>query len=69
MGDAAEIVGEFGLVVPSRDPHAVSRGWLAMIEKFGKNREAIARESRARIIAHFGRERLIQSSADVLRTA
>ena len=69
VGDAARIVGGTGIVVPPRDPHAMACGWLAMIERLEKNREAIARQSRARIIAHFDRERLIESSANVLRTA
>jgi glycosyltransferase involved in cell wall biosynthesis len=57
VGDSAEIIGDCGLIVPPRDPEALTRAWRMLLEKgphlaLGRSRVA-ARYSLKRMCAHY----------------
>ena len=63
VGDAANIVGDTGIVVPPGNPEAMAQG---LIEMLGRN-SADGRSPRERIVANFGHERMIQATTDALQ--
>ncbi len=63
VGDAAEIVGDTGIVVPPGNPEAMAQG---LIEMLGRN-STDGRSPRERILENFGHERMIQATAETLR--
>lgn len=60
VGDAAEIVGDTGLVVPPSDPHALSRACCSVLSMAPEQRRARGRSARRRIAEHFGLERFVR---------
>ena len=61
VGEAAGIVGNTGVIAPPRDPDALARVIVSMLET--PDRGAAARE---RITGHFGIDRLVQATESVL---
>lgn len=61
VGDSAQIVGSVGVVVPARDPNRLAEGMLALLA----DRPAPA-VLRARIVAEFSRQTLIDRTAALL---
>jgi len=55
VGDSAEIVGDSGLIVPTRDPQSLIGGWRSLLEGSVKGAGTLAR---ARIAAHYGLRRM-----------
>ena len=53
VGDAAEIVGDTGIVVPPRDAHALAEGWERMINLSTQERHELGQRARARIQTHY----------------
>jgi glycosyltransferase involved in cell wall biosynthesis len=53
VGECAEIIGDTGRVVPSRDPRALAAAWRQFIEAGPGPRQASGIEARARIEAQF----------------
>ncbi|MBU1345253.1 MAG: glycosyltransferase [Proteobacteria bacterium] len=53
VGDAAEIVGDTGIVVPPRDAHALAEGWERLINLSTQERYALGQRARARIQTHY----------------
>lgn len=53
VGDAGWIVGETGLVVPPRDPHALAAAWEKLIESGSRQRHAMGLRARARVAETF----------------
>jgi len=53
-GDAAELLGRTGMVVPPRDPRALAAAWEALIALGPEARRSRGREARARIIRDYG---------------
>src|SRR6266700_3642067 len=45
-GDSAEILGEFGIIVPPRDPQALAEGWRRMIALGDDGRRALGLRAR-----------------------
>lgn len=65
VGDAAYIVAETGIVVPTRNPKLLADGVLQMIA-FGKDRIAEqGKSARNRIIQNFSLDKMIQSYNDL----
>lgn len=60
--DAAEIVGDAGLVVPKRDPGALAHALIRMLREPGRGEAA-----RARILERYGLERLAERTTALLR--
>jgi glycosyltransferase involved in cell wall biosynthesis len=53
-GDAADIVGVTGLVVPVSDPGALAGGWLRFADMAPRERRAAGAAARRRILDNFG---------------
>ena len=53
VGDAASIVGDKGVVVPSRDPEALSSGIISVLELPADARERLRNGARARIMSDY----------------
>jgi len=53
VGDAAEIVGDTGIVVPPRDAHALAKGWERLINLSTQERHELGQRARARIQTHY----------------
>jgi glycosyltransferase involved in cell wall biosynthesis len=58
-GDAAEIVGESGIIVPPRDPLALAAGWHRLIALGAEGRRALGGRARARIVANFDLDQIV----------
>ncbi|HJU08142.1 MAG TPA: glycosyltransferase [Rhodanobacteraceae bacterium] len=56
VGDAALIVGDTGVIVPPRDPVALSEGWARLASMNGDERRSWGMRARQRIIENFGRQ-------------
>lgn len=63
VGDAAEVLGNVGMVVPPRDPEALARALLATI---AARSPALAARCREHVVRQFGVERLLTSTAAAL---
>jgi len=58
-GDAAEILGEFGIIVPPRDPQALAEGWQRMIALGPEGRRALGTRARARIVDNYDLDQVV----------
>jgi len=54
IGDAGELLGKTGIVVPPRDPQALAAAWLALIEIGAEGRRSLGSEARNRIVRDYG---------------
>jgi glycosyltransferase involved in cell wall biosynthesis len=52
-GDAADILGPTGIVVPPRDPEALAAAWSRLISLGSESRRALGAEARDRIIGYY----------------
>ena len=59
-GDAAEILGEFGIIVPPRDPQALAEGWQRMIALGHEGRRALGIRARARIVENYDLDQVVR---------
>ncbi len=66
VGDAAWIVGDTGVVVPSGDPRALAEGWGRVLGASRHHRSALGQQARARIVREFGLEAFVQRTCDTL---
>ncbi|MCH8275497.1 MAG: glycosyltransferase, partial [Armatimonadetes bacterium] len=62
VGDAAEVVGETGVVVPPRNPEALAQGLVEVLER-NRLEKSLVRE---RILERFSSERMVQATASEL---
>jgi glycosyltransferase involved in cell wall biosynthesis len=60
VGDAAEIVGDTGLVVPPCDPQALAGGWERMLALPAEQRRDLGEQARARIAARYDLRQVTQ---------
>jgi glycosyltransferase involved in cell wall biosynthesis len=56
VGDAAQVVGDTGLVVPPRDPSALAAAWGDLLAMREDQRRALGTAARARVARHFSLE-------------
>lgn len=61
VGDTRAVLGEHGIVVPPRDPLALARGWAAARAR------ADGAAARARVVALFGADAMVQRTDQLLR--
>jgi glycosyltransferase involved in cell wall biosynthesis len=58
-GDSAEIVGEFGIIVPPKDPAALALGWRHMIALGPDGRRRLGLRGRAHIVENYALDRVV----------
>jgi glycosyltransferase involved in cell wall biosynthesis len=68
VGDSARIVGETGLVVPSKSPEALETGMLEMLRWLEKDQKEIAFLTSQRIIEEFSVTKLIDDTTQALES-
>jgi glycosyltransferase involved in cell wall biosynthesis len=56
VGGLRELVGEAGVLLPAKDPQALARAMLAVMERPVDERAALGRAARLRILQHFSME-------------
>jgi glycosyltransferase involved in cell wall biosynthesis len=54
IGDASELLGRAGIVVPPRDPQALAAAWQVLIKIGAGGRCSLGGEARARIVRDYG---------------
>ncbi|MGH8155729.1 MAG: glycosyltransferase [Rhodanobacteraceae bacterium] len=67
VGDAALIIGDTGVVVPPRDPVALSAGWAQLAALTPSERHALGQRARQRIIDCFARAAIAGRFMDLYR--
>ena len=66
VGDSAEIVGDTGVVVPTKNPQALADGWHTMIHRLHNNTMPFQEMARNRIVSLFSSEMLVRKTSDFL---
>jgi glycosyltransferase involved in cell wall biosynthesis len=61
VGDAADIVGDTGIVVPPRDPTALAGAWADLLGAEAHVRAALGEGARARVVARYTLERMVDA--------
>ena len=69
VGDSQEIVGDTGIVVPARDPAALMRGWLALMEMGETERNRLGYRARERIISRYSIQYIVKKYEEVYQEA
>jgi glycosyltransferase involved in cell wall biosynthesis len=57
VGGVSELVGQCGLVVPPRNPNALARAMLSVLNTPAQARQFLGRSARLRIDQHFNIDR------------
>jgi glycosyltransferase involved in cell wall biosynthesis len=68
VGDAGEIVGDTGLIVPPRDPDALAAAISQMMMLSGAQRAALGRNARERIKSNFSIARVVRRYEAIYET-
>jgi glycosyltransferase involved in cell wall biosynthesis len=58
-GDAAEILGPTGEIVPPRDPQALATGWERLAKAGAERRLALGMAARRRVVERYGLARMV----------
>lgn len=69
VGDAAEIVGETGVVAPPGDSAAIASGWDALLRRLDKEGGALKKAARARIVDRYSVPALVDGTLRALEAA
>ena len=67
VGDAPEIVGATGIVVPPQNPEALAAGWVKLLELDASSRQELGQRGRDRIMRNFSCAQLIQKTSETLQ--
>ena len=67
VGDSAFIVGNTGKVVPARDPEALAKGIMELLEMSPEERFEMGKKARERIENHFSLGRIVAEYEDFYR--
>lgn len=59
VGDAAKLVGDTGIVVPSRSPEGLANAWAELLEYDEVRKLALSQAARDRIIENFSFEKML----------
>jgi glycosyltransferase involved in cell wall biosynthesis len=65
-GDARSIVGDTGIIVPPRDPGALARGILALLERVRTSTQELSLAARRRIEAQYSLDALVSRTEQAL---
>jgi glycosyltransferase involved in cell wall biosynthesis len=68
VGDAREILGDAGIVVPRRDPEALAAGIVALLDRLSFERATLCAALRQRISEKFSVEKLVRRTKAALET-
>jgi len=68
VGDVRDIIGETGVVVPSRDPVALSEGWARLATLGAEGRRELGRRARQRIVDRYSLAANAQAYAALWRS-
>jgi glycosyltransferase involved in cell wall biosynthesis len=60
VGDSAYLIGDTGIIVPPRDPRALSDGWEKILGMSIRERQALGERARRRIQQNFSIEQITQ---------
>lgn len=60
VGDAADIVGGTGVVVPPKDPAALAAGIEQLLNMTAEERQRLGQAARERVVEHFSLEKMVQ---------
>jgi len=65
VGDSARIVGDYGSVVPPRDPAALAGGWRRLLDLSDDDKESLARNCRTTIQDNYSQSVMVQKMASM----
>jgi glycosyltransferase involved in cell wall biosynthesis len=68
VGDAREILGDMGAVIPRRDPDALAQGVLRILEQRCGEGVRLGAELRQRVIENFSVDMLVKRTSEALET-
>ena len=60
VGDSAWLIGDSGIVVPSRSHEAICEAWLKLIEMGSEKRQVLGEKARKRIEDHFSIQMIVK---------
>ncbi len=69
VGDAKQIVGDTGLVIPPREANALQAAWSTVLAMGTQERQALGAKARARVVDHYRLERMVANTTTALETA
>jgi glycosyltransferase involved in cell wall biosynthesis len=68
VGDARDILGDCGVVVPPGDPNALEQGITTLLGRLRTEGATLKQSARARVVTHFGVETLVARTRSALES-
>jgi len=68
VGDARAIVGDSGLIVPPRDPHALAAAIRTLAQQTASARAERGRRARARVVDNFAIKRAVERYVEIYKS-
>jgi len=66
VGDSSFTVGDAGVVIPPRDPHALARAWEQVLDLSREDRRSLGEKARRRVMENFTTGVMVKTTADRL---